>query len=145
MNELLQRFDQHLLQMRSPASAGGLQRAALDLLYFGLKEARACLFAGLFFVAMFAVPRDGLLGLPRYDALLVIAVAIQGWMLWAKLETMDELKAITLFHLLGFALEVFKTSDGIWLHWHWASMPGPAYSSDRWTAYCACRCCWRSC
>ena len=34
-------------------------------------------------------------------------------MLWSKLETWDEVKAITLFHLIGFALEVFKTSDAI--------------------------------
>ena len=28
---------------------------------------------------------------------ILIAVAIQAWMVWAKLETWDELKAITLF------------------------------------------------
>lgn len=62
---------------------------------------------------MFTVPRGDFLGIPRYDLLLFIALAIQGWMVWAKLETWDELKAITLFHLIGFALEVFKTSSGI--------------------------------
>jgi uncharacterized membrane protein YoaT (DUF817 family) len=45
--------------------------------------------------------------------LLVIALGIQAWMLWSGRETIDELKAITLFHVLGFALEVFKTSSGI--------------------------------
>ena len=84
-----------------------------DLLWFGIKEARACLFAGLFFLAVFLVPRGGVLGIPRYDLLLVIALAIQGAMLWAKIETWDELKAITLFHLIGFGLEVFKTSPAI--------------------------------
>ena len=84
-----------------------------EFLWFGLKEARACLFAGLFFAAVFLVPRAGLLGIPRYDLLLVIALAIQAWMVWAKIETVDELKAISLFHVLGFALEVFKTSDAI--------------------------------
>ena len=34
-------------------------------------------------------------------------------MVWAKLETWDELKAITLFHAIGFCLEVFKTSTAI--------------------------------
>lgn len=80
---------------------------------FTWKEAQACLFAGLFFVAVFCVPRTGVLGLPRYDVLLLIALVIQGWMLWSGRETLDELKAICLFHLLGFALEVFKTSSGI--------------------------------
>jgi len=83
------------------------------LFHFGLKEARACLFVVLFFGAVFLVPRGGLFGIPRYDLLLVIALAIQAWMVWAKVETLDELKAITLFHLIGFALEVFKTSNGI--------------------------------
>lgn len=78
-----------------------------------MKEARACLFAGLFFAAVFLVPRAGMFGIPRYDLLLVIALAIQAWMVWAKIETIDELKAISLFHVLGFALEVFKTSDAI--------------------------------
>jgi uncharacterized membrane protein YoaT (DUF817 family) len=83
------------------------------LLAFGLKEARACLFAGLFFLAVFTVPRAGVLGVPRYDLLLLIALAIQAWMVWAKLETIDELKAISLFHVLGFCLEAFKTSSAI--------------------------------
>jgi len=85
----------------------------LEFLYFGIKEARACLFVGLFFAAVFLVPRAGLWGIPRYDALLIIAVAIQAWMVWTKLETLDELKAITVFHVIGFALEVFKTSGSI--------------------------------
>ena len=91
----------------------GLRRAAAEFAWFGVKQARACAFAGLFFGAVFAVPRGGLFGVPRYDLLLVIALAVQGWMLWARLETWDEVKAITLFHVIGFALEVFKTSGGI--------------------------------
>ena len=91
---------------------------------FGLKEARACLFAGLFFAALFTVPRAGLFGVPRYDVLLVVALAIQAVMIATKLETWDELKAITLFHVLGFALEAFKTSAGI-KSW---SYPDFAYS-----------------
>ena len=91
----------------------GARHALLEFLWFGLKNARACLFAGLFFLAVFGMPRAGLFGVPRYDLLLVVALVIQGWMVWAKLETLDELKAISLFHLLGFGLEVFKTSDAI--------------------------------
>lgn len=34
-------------------------------------------------------------------------------MLYFKLETWDEVKSITLFHLVGFTLEWFKTSGGI--------------------------------
>jgi uncharacterized membrane protein YoaT (DUF817 family) len=92
---------------------GWMHQAALELAGFTLKEARACLFAGLFFLAVLLVPRQGWAGLPRYDLLLLIALAIQAWMVWSGRETLDELKAIGLFHVLGFALEVFKTSPGI--------------------------------
>jgi uncharacterized membrane protein YoaT (DUF817 family) len=91
----------------------GVRRLVVEFLHFGVKEARACLFAGLFFAAVFLMPRSGVWGVPRYDALLVFAVAVQAWMVWARLETLDELKAICLFHVVGFALEVFKTSAGI--------------------------------
>ncbi|MDR3482266.1 MAG: DUF817 domain-containing protein [Burkholderiaceae bacterium] len=106
-------LDTHLLGHRARPHLTGISRFAVEFLYFGIKEARACLFAGLFFAAVFALPRDGIFGFPRYDALLFIAVLIQAWMVWTKLETTDELKAICLFHVVGFALEVFKTSAGV--------------------------------
>ena len=106
-------LDEHLLAVRSHPALRGLTRFLAEFVYFGIKNARACIFVGLFFGAMFTVPRAGLFGIPRYDVLLLVAVSIQAWMLWAKLETLDELKAITLFHVVGFALEVFKTSSGI--------------------------------
>lgn len=109
----LVRLDRYLTNPEPRPELAGPRRFLLELLFFGLKEARACLFVGLFFAAVFLMPRSGILGLPRYDALLLSALAIQAWMLWARLETLDELKAISLFHLLGFALEVFKTSSAI--------------------------------
>lgn len=109
----MQRFDDILIHQPARPRLTGLARLLTELAFFGLKEARACLFAGLFFIAVFAIPRSGVLGIPRYDVLLIIAVGIQAVMLWTKLETLDEVKAITLFHLIGFALEVFKTSGAI--------------------------------
>lgn len=106
-------LDAHLLNLPARPTLSGIPRLLLEFLYFGIKEARACLFVGLFFTAVFAVPKAGIAGLPRYDVLLIIALGIQAWMVWTKLETMDELKAICLFHVVGFALEVFKTSSGI--------------------------------
>jgi len=106
-------LDGHLLDFEPRQELGGLRRFIVEFIYFGVKEARACLFVVLFFTAVFSVPRNGLFGIPRYDALLLIALGIQAWMVWAKLETWDELKAICLFHVIGFVLEVFKTSGGI--------------------------------
>src|SRR5690554_961659 len=102
-----------MMRARVPEGLSGPRRLALEFLWFGMKEARACLFAGLFFACLFLVPRGGVFGVPRYDVLLVLALAIQGWMLAAGLEPRDELKAICLFHVVGFVLEVFKTSPAI--------------------------------
>lgn len=110
---MLRALDDHLLNLAVRPELSGMPRFAMEFLYFGVKQARACLFVGLFFAAVFSVPREGFWGIPRYDVLLIVAVAIQAWMVWTKLETMDELKAISLFHVIGFALEVFKTSSGI--------------------------------
>lgn len=119
---LLQKLDRHLL---APGlHPDGWRRALLELLYFGVKQARACLFAALFFLAVFLLPRHGLAGVPRYDLLLLLALLIQGAMLYWRLETRDELKAVCLFHAAGFMLELFKTS-GAQPSW---SYPDFAYS-----------------
>lgn len=109
----LSAIDDYLIHPPARAGLTGFNRFIVEFLFFGIKEARACLFVALFFAAVFLIPRTGMLGVPRYDVLLIVALAIQVWMVWSKLETMDELKAITLFHIVGFALEVFKTSSGI--------------------------------
>jgi uncharacterized membrane protein YoaT (DUF817 family) len=106
-------LDHYLLNASPRQNLTGTRRFVAEFLIFGVKEARACIFVVLFFSAVVLIPRAGVFGIPRYDLLLVVALGIQAWMLWAKLETTDELKAICLFHAVGFALEVFKTSSGI--------------------------------
>lgn len=113
LKSYLTRLDQHLLTRTPNPNLSGWRRFAWEFWFFGLKNARACLFVGLFFMAVVLVPRAGIAGLPRYDVLLLIALAIQIGMVWAKLETLDELKAIMLFHAVGFALEVFKVSGAV--------------------------------
>ena len=117
-------LDARLLDATAVPGLAGARRFLREFIAFGIKEARACLFVGLFFLGVFLVPRAGIGGLPRYDVLLLVALGIQAWMLASRLETVDEVKAITLFHLVGFALEVFKTSAGIR---SWA-YPDPGYS-----------------
>ncbi|MFT0212558.1 DUF817 domain-containing protein [Pseudomonas sp. F1_0610] len=109
---MLQKIDHYLLNL--PASQWtGFKRFCLEFVFFGIKEARACLFAGFFFLALFLVPKQGVLGLPRYDFLLLLAVSFQLLMLWRRLETWDEFKAICVFHVVGFVMELFKTSSAI--------------------------------
>lgn len=113
MSQTLQNVDRRLMDGHPLPELKGFRRFLTEFWYFGIKEARACLFVVLFFAAVFTVPRSGLFGIPRYDALLLIALTIQGWMVWARLESWDELKAISLFHLIGLVLEIFKTSESI--------------------------------
>lgn len=120
----INRLDQWLMQVTPPADTAGLRRFCWEFWFFGLKQARACLFVALFFASVLLVPRSGIFAIPRYDVLLILALLIQYWMVWSKLETVDELKAICLFHLVGFVLEVFKTSGAI-QSW---SYPDFAYS-----------------
>jgi len=110
---MLATIDNHLLDGAARPGLRGVPRFLMEFWYFGIKQARACLFVGLFFGAVLLTPRAGLFGVPRYDLLLATAIGIQAWMVWAGLETWDELKAVSLFHMVGFALEAFKVSGGI--------------------------------
>jgi len=91
---------------------------AKEVWSFFLKELRACLFAGLFLLTLLASNHIPLFGLPRYDFLFLAAIAIQAIMIGFKLETKDEAKTIFLFHIIGFVLEVYKTSPmvGSWAY-----------------------------
>jgi uncharacterized membrane protein YoaT (DUF817 family) len=80
------RLDRRLIAPEARDRLSGVRRLAVEFLYFGVKEARACLFAGLFFAAVFLMPRAGVWGVPRYDARLVFAVAVQAWMVWARVR-----------------------------------------------------------
>lgn len=120
----LQSLDDKLLRPPIISNLYGWKRFCIEFLFFGIKEARSCLFVGLFFLSIFLVPKNGIWLIPRYDVLFVIAITIQLWMVSSKLETLDELKAVMLFHVVGFALEVFKTSANI----HSWSYPDFAYT-----------------
>ena len=80
---------------------------------FGLKQARSCLFAGLFFGLLFLSRHIPLFGLPRYDFLCLAAVGIQVLLLVTRLETKDEALTLCAFHALGIVLELFKTNPAV--------------------------------
>lgn len=92
---------------------GRLGRYALELFHFGLKNARACIFP-VFVFTMLALSQLLPLPIARYDFMLVTCLVMQVVLVAAGLETRDELKVITLFHLLGLGLELFKTHAGSW-------------------------------
>lgn len=88
----------------------------IEFLAFGLKQARACAFAGSFFVLLAASHQIPLFGMHRYDFLFIASVVIQYILYAARIETKDEVRTIALFHLIGLILELYKThpSVGSW-------------------------------
>lgn len=84
-----------------------------EFFIFGLKQARASVFAGSFFVVLFLSNHISVFGLARYDFLFIAALVIQAILYFTKLETKDEVKVIFLFHIIGLILELFKTSPGV--------------------------------
>jgi uncharacterized membrane protein YoaT (DUF817 family) len=85
---------------------------------FGFKQAWAALFGGLMLGLLIAThlyyPKQS--WLLRYDFLVLASIAIQSAMLIFKLETWDEAKVIFIFHIVGTAMEIFKTAMGSWIY-----------------------------
>ncbi|KKB76671.1 membrane protein [Devosia soli] len=96
---------------------GRLADGAVEFLVFGLKQAWACLFGALV-LGMILLTRLWWpeIGLNRYDAWFLAALAIQAGMIFFRLETLDEARVILIFHLVGTGMEVFKTAVGSWVY-----------------------------
>lgn len=91
---------------------------------FGLKQAWACLYGGimllLLVLTMLFWPEEGV-PLTRFDFLFIAAVVLQVLLVALKLERIEEVKVIAIFHVVGTIMEVFKTHMGSW------SYPGEAF------------------
>jgi len=85
---------------------------------FGFKQGWACLFGALMLALLLATHLFYPPGAPlsRYDFLTLAALGIQIGMLAFKLETWNEAKVILAFHVVGTAMEVFKTGAGSWIY-----------------------------
>jgi len=100
------------------AQRSRLSAWAYEFLLFGLKQAWACLFGGAMVGLLIATGFLWPAGAPiaRYDFLVLAAVAIQALMLATRLERWDEAAVIAIFHVVGTAMEVFKTAHGSWIY-----------------------------
>lgn len=89
-----------------------------EFLRFGMKQAWACLFGGIMVALMIGTHYwyPSSFPLARYDFLFLSAVVVQIVLLTTKLETLDEAKVILLYHIVGTAMELFKTSVGSWIY-----------------------------
>lgn len=98
------------------STAGGIRGRLIEFLVFGVKQGWASIFGAALLLVFVAVhlwyPHDA--PLARSDALTLAAVLIQAVMLIARLETVRELRVVLLFHVVGTAMELFKTDAGSW-------------------------------
>lgn len=98
------------------------QQPFIQLLHFGYHQAMSCIFP----VAIFGtLALSNVIPFPylhRYDAILLVLLAVQVLMVVSGLESKDEIKVICLFHIIGLALELYKVRMGSW------SYPEPAYT-----------------
>lgn len=109
--------------LRAKFVKGPISLGFFEFLSFGIKQAWACLFGGLMLAIIlvtFLLYPDGA-ALPRYDFITICAITIQMLLLLTKLETWEEAKVIFLFHMVGTAMELFKTQIGSWAY------PEPAF------------------
>jgi uncharacterized membrane protein YoaT (DUF817 family) len=116
---LLAPLERRLSRILGPRPAAGVS----EFLMFGLKEAAACVFAGSFLFLLAISSHINIPGLSRYDFLFLSAIAIQVVLIATRLETWREVAVLSLFHLIGMGLELFKTSAAV-RSW---SYPEPAF------------------
>ncbi len=104
------------LEERVPRST--LRARVWEFLLFGFKQAWACLFGGvllaLVLLTKFFWPAHA--PLARYDFLFLAALCVQALLLLFRMETLREAKVILVFHVVGTAMELFKTSVGSWTY-----------------------------
>jgi len=87
-----------------------------ELVMFTLKQGWAALFGTLLLVGMILTSKIWQPNWPivRYDALLLYALALQGFFLATGMESWREARVILLFHFTGTVMEIFKVHVGSW-------------------------------
>ncbi len=104
--------------LRTRFVKGPVTLGLFEFISFGVKQAWACLFGGLMLaVILFSYlfyPENT--SLHRYDFITLVAIFIQAVLLLLRLETWEEAKVILVFHVVGTAMELFKTQVGSWVY-----------------------------
>ncbi|WP_395631722.1 DUF817 domain-containing protein [Aquidulcibacter sp.] len=111
-------------QARIWATGSAWRSPMFEFVMFGIKQAWACLYGGamlaLLILTMLFWPKEGAV-LSRFDFLFLAAIALQVLLVALKLERMEEVKVIAIFHVVGTIMELFKTHMGSWTY------PGDAF------------------
>lgn len=85
-----------------------------QMVYFGYEQVKSCLFPAIIFLTLAVTKVVHVPWIPRYDLILLICLLTQTLMVVFKYETIDELKVIGVFHLIGLGLELYKVHMGSW-------------------------------
>lgn len=111
-----------LYLVRSKSDAGYLEKYIREIIAFGFKQVLSCVFPAFIFCMLIVSNLISIPFLPRYDFLLIACIIMQAIMYFSKVESGAELLVITMFHLLGLMMEIYKVSMHSW------SYPEFAYS-----------------
>lgn len=84
------------------------------LIHFAFQEALSCIFPVSVFIILAISKIVNLPYIPRYDLILVLCIVVQILLVVFKIETIEELKVIFLFHIIGLVLEIYKVHIGSW-------------------------------
>ncbi|SFC29766.1 Uncharacterized membrane protein YoaT, DUF817 family [Bacillus sp. OV322] len=95
-----------------------------NLWSFAYQQAWSCLFPAIIFLTLAISKVLPFPFLHRYDFILLVCLSAQVLLVLTGIETLDELKVIILFHIIGLALELFKVHMGSW-----------AYPESAWTKF----------
>jgi len=92
----------------------GWKSEVREAFFFTWHHAASCAFAAWIFLWLGLTKRFEIPGLARYDLMLLLCLGFQAFVVWRRIETVDELKVICLFHLLGLSMEIVKVRYGSW-------------------------------
>ena len=94
----------------------------IQLVHFSYHQAMSCIFPVAIFGTLVLTSAVEVPLLYRYDAILLILLTVQYLMYRSGLETLDEIKVICVFHVIGLMLEIYKIRMGSWAY------PDPGYT-----------------
>ena len=97
-------------------------KSIVQLLHFGYHQAMSCIFPVAIFITLALTRVIEIPFLYRYDAILLILLGVQFLMYRSGLESIDEIKVICIFHVIGLVLEIYKVWMGSWAY------PEPGYT-----------------
>ncbi|KHL92005.1 hypothetical protein QW71_31400 [Paenibacillus sp. IHB B 3415] len=97
-------------------------KSLVRLLHFGYHHAMSCIFPVAIFGTLVLTSKVEVPFIHRYDAILLILLTVQYLMYRSGLETLDEIKVICVFHVIGLVLEIYKIRMGSWAY------PDPGYT-----------------